>query len=420
VPGLLAAAVIILLFGLGGCTQETVLLQPTAGDDSTGQVRHFSLVVYVRAAPDDQVGLALGWATGVPGAQVVLESRDGRADSAQTDADGSFTYANLLAGDYRLSALRLLGADERAAAGEADAFALAGGTPFISLTRPDTVSVTAHTGTRGSLIISEYNLMIPYIEGIGDYPFGFYAEIYNNGDSTAYLDGMLLGEGWAQSIESELNPCSVGASFIGPEGLWAWFIYRFPGTGTTYRVEPGRTVVIATDAIDHRPVVTFGLDLSGAQFEFVGPGDPDNPAAANMIPVGPRDFTALGHGFFSYGIAVIPFLADPLDVDTLPTRYYPGSTTLVYRQLPRAAIRDVAAFRKRISTSAAPLCPRIVDPSIDEGELQIPDGGYDLADPPSPQRRVLATLPSGRLLLQRTGASVRDFRLGPRTPFVVK
>jgi hypothetical protein len=408
-----------LLLALPGCAQETFLLSPGQGLDSTpgGTVQRFALRARVRSAADDPAGIALGWTGGVPDALTVLEAGKGGRDSARTDAAGLVRYTDLLPDQYRLSVFRLLDDAERAASGVSDALALAGGTAFAPFAQDDSLLVELRTGRRGSLALSEYASKIPHFAGtVGDYPFAFYLEIHNNGDSTIYLDGKLFGEGYGVAYDYPNFPCSTYEIFIDPDGVWAWYIYRFPGSGRDHPLAPGERTIVATDAIDHSQIVPGGPDLSGAEFEFIGGGDVDNPSAANMISVGPRDVTVFGHGFVSSNLAVVPFLADPLDVDTLPLQGPPNRPDLPLRRVPRGALRDAVALVTLVSTNTFPFCARIVHPTIDEGELRW-DGGTDPTDPLAPQRRIFTTLDDGRPVLQRTGASVRDLTVLSRTPF---
>ena len=134
-------------------------------------------------------------------------------------------------------------------------------------------------------------------EFFNDYGFptifnwGSYIEIYNNGDSVAYLDGMYLAytswlaqhtAGWADCAAPEYS----GAR---NDSLRLWVIggVRFPGSGNEYAIPPGDARVYATDALDHRTASgsTNFPDLARAHFEhFATTADTDNPLAANVSP----------------------------------------------------------------------------------------------------------------------------------------
>lgn len=92
-----------------------------------------------------------------------------------------------------------------------------------------------------------------------------FVEIYNNSNETLYVDGMSLIEHESYGLEPN---------------YWSWMkdsivcrmIWTIPGEGTDYPVEPGRSVVLARDAFDHKsdplgnPLCP--VDMGHADFEF--------------------------------------------------------------------------------------------------------------------------------------------------------
>ena len=418
-----AVGAIVLIGALfAGCAQETTLFPTTEPLDTGGtggQVQRFAVDVQVVTAEDDEPGAALGWGAGVPGAIVVLTRGDGHADSALADQAGRARFTRLIEGNYQASALRILSAGERGGTGVPDAYALGGGGSGGHLARDTALRVSLRSGRRGSVTLTEIRQYGPVYPGIGSYQFGFYFEIYNNADTTVYLDSLILGYPYFQYQDALYNPCSAYESWVDPEGLWTDYAFQVPGTGRDHPMAPGAVVVIATDAIDHGAVIPGEPDLSGAQFEFVGAADVDNPTAANMITLG-RHFTLHGHGFFGWRNATAVFVARPLALDTLPVKGGPfGTTDHQYWRVPRGALLDVASYVFSPVNPSAPRCPSMVAPEIDAGLLQF-GAEPDIAHPRSMQRWVLTTLPGGQVLMQRTGTSARDFRMAPPSPFVVR
>jgi hypothetical protein len=407
--------------GLLACAQETLLL-PRAGDDSvgsSGSLQRFALDVEIVPAPDDAVGLVLGWGNGIPAATVVLEQGGGETDTALTDLTGWVRFTGLIEGRYRVSAVRILSEGERAATGLTEVYALGGGTSAVVLRADDSLRITARTGRRGSLTITEIRHGQAVYPGIGSYPFSFFIEVYNNGNTTAYLDGLLLGYGWFKYLDN-VPPfsCADYAGFVDPEGLWAEYIFRFPGSGQQYPLPAGGVAVIATDAIDHSAAVPNEPNLARAQFEFVGEADVDNPSAANMLTVGPREYTIWGRGFIGSYNASAVFLARSVALGTLPATR-DSSSGRRFLRIPRDSLVDVASYVYDPVDPIAPRCPNLVAPEIDEGVLHF-GNEPDISNPRSMQRLVLATLPGGQVLMQLTGATARDFTLAPRTPFALR
>ena len=83
--------------------------------------------------------------------------------------------------------------------------------------------------------------------------------IYNNSDEIAYLDSLCIGT---------VNPVTSTSpsNFTKPDGsLWdeiplfmmAW---QFPGTGTDYPLQPGKT--LSRNAINHVDIASQSVDLS--------------------------------------------------------------------------------------------------------------------------------------------------------------
>ena len=60
--------------------------------------------------------------------------------------------------------------------------------------------------------------------------------------------------------------------------LTARAIIKIPGTGNTYPVQPGESIIIAEDAINHKEFNPLSIDLSKANFQYLkGRNDIDNP-----------------------------------------------------------------------------------------------------------------------------------------------
>ena len=358
----------------------------------------------------------LGWSGGVPGATVVLRSTDSASvvlDSGQTDANGNLNVGIVPHGNYRVTIRRLLGAADRTLlqpTSSLEAFVLDGDVP---LGNASTVTVAALASTRGSLLTSEW-FFWPGYYGQYSYETGGYWKLYNNADTTVYLDGLLLGEGFLQTIETQLQTCAVAAQqFLPADGAWAAQLNQFPGTGRQFPLPSGQSVLIATDAIDHRPLFQNALDLRDAAFEFIGPADVDNPSVPNMVWLGPQR-SREGHGESFFSLGGVPLIALPLDTGSLARKVDQGGNA--YFKLPASDILDVAALRYFNSYGHVE-CPALVNPSLNRDVL---DAGYG-SDPfiVSEHRRILYTRSDGRQILSNTRSSRTDFVDGQRTPTAI-
>ncbi len=339
-----AVTLVLLLMYLGACSSGgTQLVDPGTAPGEPGDVAKpgLSMTLMLDSA---SLGLAeaLGWTDGrVPGAEVVLQ-RGGvitQRDTLRTDETGSAGIENLVPGEYKAWASRVLTAAELAQATATgwNVRVLGGGGKFPVTGGPQQAVLELSPDQPGSLVISEwYFTSILPLGTTSNYVFGGYVEIYNNSDSTIFLDGKIFGAGWSISFDSPFRPCSDDRLRNDPLGIFARFMHAFPGSGTEHPLAPGTVVLIATDAIDHSALVEGGMDLSGADFEFFGNGDVDNPAVPNMIDVGLEPFF-LGHGvlFLPFGGgAEVPFIAEPVDIAGLPVEFDPSSVAS-----PRAFVR---------------------------------------------------------------------------------
>lgn len=108
-------------------------------------------------------------------------------------------------------------------------------------------------------------------------------EIYNNTDQVLYADGLCIGgsEFNTTLLRKNLNPDVRG------EKAALRVIYRVPGNGTEYPIQPGKTLVLCDVAKNHQPDNPSSLDLSQANFEWYDDHkyDVDVPEVANLEKV---------------------------------------------------------------------------------------------------------------------------------------
>lgn len=275
--GVLALLLAVTL--LPGCRQEvTEVAGPGGGPpvDTTdgGTVQRLTLTVTMQIDPaDSAVARQLGLTAGVlPNADVVAR-REGSSDRAtgRTDAQGVVRFPNLLPGQWTVSAARVVSDAERQqlAPEDRDVTGWAGGfAGQVNLSA--SVPITAEAGRRGSLVISEWFHYAPPTATYQTHPWGQFIELYNNSDTTIYLDGKIFGKLVENVLfESPTFPCTSTAGLrLDTLGIWTRTAVRLPGTGRDHPLAPGQTATIATDAIDHRPYNRDLLDLSSATFEF--------------------------------------------------------------------------------------------------------------------------------------------------------
>jgi hypothetical protein len=364
---------------------------------------------------DMAVADALGWPAGIPGAQVVVHTPSGDR-AGITDAAGKLELS-LESGSFVVEVNRVLSDAEaqRVPAIEgALGFALTGS---LSTGGSGPVSLRVPAARKKGLIISEWAFNDGLLPGVTGYSFGGYLELFNNGDTTVYLDGMLVGEAVTAPFKYDFATCQdVDRLKYDSLYLWTDQIYRFPGRGRDYPVASGGAVVLATDAIDQRPIIANGLDLSHADFESVGIGDVDNPAVPNMIQEGQPNL--LGHGFIAGGVgSTVTYLALPVDLTKTPTQRpvsNPPSAALVERGIARASLLDVYSHLKRGGYTFPPCLPLLL-PIYDQESASLTGDAATNADFVVSHARRLFVERNGRKYLLWTRSSRTDFMRGTRT-----
>ena len=427
-----------LVAGLAGCGGDIVLNTPvppssadsTGGTGGTFQRATLALTIAV-GGEDAALAERIGSPGGVLRQAAVTIQRIGSAGSElseTTDDAGRVEFGELVPGRYAVSVLRVLTMGEVAGLDSADADVNAfgaGGQVEVAAPATETV-VGALAGRRGSLVISEVSGPELISPGGGVYPYAIFIQLYNNADTTIYLDGKVIGvdQTWHRNYPEPGPSCAKMAQWRNdPGGIWAKSFNAFPGTGSTYPLPPGRAVTVATDAIDHSQYFPSLPDLSGADFEFPGSSDADNPAVPNMVEVGLAEYFRLppvgGHGlFFGHRLEIVVWVADTLTVSALQTGDLPVNSPR-YVRIPRAKILDVITSGQTPSLEAAalyPLCPQLVNAVLDRQYASL----FSWTAVMGMQRQLFATPPDGPKVLLRTKASANDFiAQTPPTPYEV-
>jgi hypothetical protein len=287
-----------------------------------------------------------------------------------------------------------------------------GGGGAVDLAAPGTEAAVALTAGRpGTLVISELWFGTFAVQGTS-YNWGQFMEIYNNSATTQYLDGKLIGKGPFAGRDYGGIACSGEERWTNdPDGVWVRWVYRFPGTGTRYPLRPGEAVIVAMEAIDHSELFEGQLDLSRADFEFESESGVDNPHVPNLVNVGPVPY-GIGRGLMWAGLDDAAILADALDLAALPRDRSLADQEIL--RIPADVVLDLASWWLDREFPTPP-CPRLVNERFDRQGARVWNG----IDRVSMQRRPLLTLPDGRVVLQRTRTSARDWMVAPPTPKAV-
>jgi len=312
----------------------------------------------------------------------------------------------------------------------------------VDIIRDKDLDLAMVTGTAGDFVIKQ----IYYAGSDTKNGAGFrdaFLEVHNNTDRVLYADslyfGRLLGRqtpgananyhyqangqlDWSKSKDMTLGEAA------NTEYGYIRDLHMIPGNGKTYPVQPGASIVIAQNALNHKTPYTgtdgkettvknpdLTVDLSGADFEaYYGdleginplPSDVDNPVVPNvevLVRAG-RDMIMDNPGRDAFFIFKGKTRAE---VDALPEYYQPltkapGGSDKKNKQLPIAWIMDGVDIQP--STASAAI-PKRLPTVVDAGSTKTADGAYSSQS----VIRKTAKLANGRHILQDANNSSVDF-----------
>lgn len=243
----------------------------------------------------------------------IINTQDNTERKALTDLDGNATFAALPAGTYNLNI------SEPREDGE---YILSGtfNNIVVSMKEETNVRVTVEA------VISNAGLVIKeiYYLGADDKHVTLYKdqfiEIFNNSAETIYADGLYVGhlypDKWNRTMPQPFSEMLDIENFC-----YLDWIYRIPGNGKDYPIEPSKSIVIALNAINLKegnPSPDKAVDNSGADFQISAiewldaqgrkgnsTFDINNPDVPNVEPIylGYLDFFLMN----TYGPALVIF-----------------------------------------------------------------------------------------------------------------
>jgi hypothetical protein len=349
----------------------------------------------------------------VQGATVELTNNETQAKTTlTTEQDGSVLFTELLPGTYNILAnLSLTAAQAETLTGIAQEIILSGSESNLIVSGEPTLETTIKMagGKAGDLVFKEIYYTGSRTPAGGTYFLDQFYEIYNNSTETIYADGLILAT--VHPTAAHGNPIQGWSD--DPNHVYLSSIWRVPGNGTQYPIEPGESFIISQNGMNHRGDPNGNPDTpyagSIADFEtFVDREDTrdiDNAGVPNM--------EMLHHGSMFYflatvfGPAVVIFKVD--DFNALPRFTQPGSTsTFEYVQLPVNLIIDGVEAARDAESMITPRLPS----SVDAGFAYC-SGTYVGES----IRRKTANIIDGRRILQDTNNSSNDFEtIKPPTP----
>lgn len=259
-----------------------------------------------------------------------------------------------------------------------------------------------------------------YFCGIAPFYFRdqFY-EIYNNSDKVQYLDGVYFAQLYPTNATTKLPVWKYddGGTCCYGERVW-----KFPGTGKDYPLQPGESAVISQFAANHQLEIynpASPVDCSHSEFEFNmdNPKFPDQPAI-DMVHVfyqgkaekgsSPQFLTPVFGGAFTIFRIPEDVAWDPVNKEEW--KNYDGTSTSPKAKIPNQYVLDAVECVNNESMSNAKRIPAVVDAGFTwvgatycgkgvARKLLMSDG--------EPVRR-----PDGSYIYQDTNNSTDDFERG--------
>lgn len=256
-----------------------------------------------------------------------------------------------------------------------------------------------------------------------------YFVIYNNSTDTLSADGLILMEADLNSVQKyNLGDHDFRDQYFAVDAM-----YRIPGDGDTYRVAPGKALLIADNAMDHTPANINSFDLSSADFEWydvsssAGATDVDNPDVPNLDKLYCYTYTIWvphNQGHKSFALARFPdgvTAEDYFATDSLYVKYNyeivtsagTFSQSRTSYMIPNGWIVDLVNMAPSETFQWLTASDK-----LDAGYAYVAPTGSDVTRFGKAVRRKTLGVINDRRVLQDTNNSTDDFEMGvPANPF---
>ena len=236
-------------------------------------------------------------------------------------------------------------------------------------------------------------------------------EIYNNSNETLYADGLCISV-----MEQTANNPNVWVNADGtimdklPCTFQTWII---PGTGKEHPVLPGKSIVIAQDAIDHKtdpngnPLSPVNLAKADWESYVAASGkDTDTPGVPNLTLMYTTSVSMVDWLHSVFGSAVIlfrlPVAWETYVADVTNFKTKPGSTsTTQFLMIPKSYVIDAVEIVNADETKRYKRLPT----DLDAGYTYLDGGTYCSKS----IRRKAKLVVEGRVIYKDTNNSTADF-----------
>lgn len=297
-----------------------------------------------------------------------------------TDATGKVVFLDLPAGTYTATVSYYV---------ESEDYTLGGTQANIVVESNKEVQANIElsaSNPNGGLVIKEI-----YYGGANDgYVSLFkdqFIEIFNNSSEVIYADGLYIANLYGETgVAGNEHPITNVLDVT--EYVYADFIDQVPGNGTDYPIAPGKSIVIALNAINFKednPKAEYAVDNTGADLERYSvtwreeqgeqPNpyfDFDNPAVPNMNNIYMNSSLWL---FNTYGAGVVIFRKEAEFSQSDIVSYVKDNGTAQEVFLTKVTVADIIDGVEILENSQAAAFKRIPE-TVDKGFSYLKaDGG---------------------------------------------
>ena len=344
------------------------------------------------------------WADITASTVVAKNQMTGQEFAANAMGEGVFV-AEVVSGEYNV-AVSMMAADTK----------MINGSKKVGVYKNEAITIDAEVALTSSIVIKEFYTSMCKTPANKNYMMDQFYEIYNNSAFTVYLDDCVLARTYGQANTKIDNPWAENDELnkeVAVTSYVAAFVSDEDKPGTTYPLEPGKSIVIAFQAQDH---VNIGdepnpntVDLSKADYEIsiydYKSSYVDNPDVPNMTIVAKPSSQSLLFGMvpaFGSGLifAKVPGIVDYV-ADEANWKLVPNSTdTYPYLMIKHADILDAINIVCVTETQRKVYLPASVDAGMLYTSAMYNGMGFT---------RKVAEVVDGRVVYQDTNDSAADF-----------
>ena len=207
------------------------------------------------------------------------------------------------------------------------------------------------------------------------YIYEQFYEVYNNSSSMLYLDGIHFANLYPDKSSTNLPlwPEEDGDNYV-----YALRVWKFPGNGTDYPLQPGESCVIAQFAVNHQLEIynpASPVDNSSADFEFyMDNTNYTNAPAPDMEHIfynGKAEKGTLKQYLTTvFGGAYVAFQIpegetwDPVNDPNMQTRDLSTTKATLYAKIPIRYVLDAVEAIDNESKTNSKRLPSVLDASI--------------------------------------------------------